>query len=570
VENFDGQPLFVNPALCRLLGSTEEELLGKRCVDFSPKEDAEEDRALFQKLRAGSIDHYQLEKRYLRRDGSLVWGNLSVSKLSRNPSPLILAMAEDITDRKASEDARFQLAAIVDSSDDAIIPKTVDGLITSWNKIAQQIFEYTEAEAIGRPITIVVPPELVEEENSILRRLRAGERIEHYETVRISKTGRKINVSLSISPIKDASGRTLRCASIVRDITGHRKAEEALLSSEQRYRLLFEKNVAGVGIVSLDGRVLDCNDGWARILGYPSREEIRGRHALEFYFTPAERQQLLDELFDNQVLVSREVRLKRKDGSPVWVLFNGAAPRAGHDATILQATIVDISERKRAEEALSGMTRKLVESQEQERAWIGRELHDDINQRLAMLAIELEQLKDNPSEVGIRVEELWKQVNDISNDVQTLSRDLHSSTLKYLGVIAGMKSWCKEFGERHGMRIDCKQDVQSPLPQEIGLCLFRVLQEAFHNAAKHSGVKQIEARLWEESGDIHLSVSDLGKGFDIEAAQDGPGLGLTSMRERVRLVNGKIRIDSKPMGGTTIHVQVALTSENLAQQHAAG
>jgi signal transduction histidine kinase len=83
-------------------------------------------------------------------------------------------------------------------------------------------------------------------------------------------------------------------------------------------------------------------------------------------------------------------------------------------------------------------------------------------------------------------------------------------------------------------------------------------------------VKQIEARLWEESGDIHLSVSDLGKGFDIEAAQDGPALGLTSMRERVRLVNGKIRIDSKPMGGTTIHVQVALTSENLAQQHAAG
>ena len=241
MENFDGQPLFVNPALCRLLGSTEEELLGKRCVDFSPKEDAEEDRALFQKLRAGSIDHYQLEKRYLRRDGSLVWGNLSVSKLSRNPSPLILAMAEDITDRKASEDARFQLAAIVDSSDDAIISKTVDGVITSWNKIAQQIFEYTEAEAIGRPITIVVPPELVEEENSILRRLRAGERIEHYETVRISKTGRKINVSLSISPIKDASGRTLRCASIVRDITGHRKAEEALLSSEQRTDCFLKK-----------------------------------------------------------------------------------------------------------------------------------------------------------------------------------------------------------------------------------------------------------------------------------------------------------------------------------------
>ena len=104
VENLDGQPLFVNPAFCSMLGFSEEEVRGKHCVDFSPAEDAEKDWALFQQLRAGSIDHYQLEKRYFRRDGSLVWGQLTVSLLRRTP-PLVVAMVEDITEKKTAEEA---------------------------------------------------------------------------------------------------------------------------------------------------------------------------------------------------------------------------------------------------------------------------------------------------------------------------------------------------------------------------------------------------------------------------------------------------------------------------------
>ena len=208
------------------------------------------------------------------------------------------------------------------------------------------------------------------------------------------------------------------------------------------------------------------------------------------------------------------------------------------------------------------MNRRLIEAQEQERTRIGRELHDDINQRLAMLALELERLQDNPSEVRSRVQELRKQTTEISNDVQALSHELHSSKLEYLGAIRGMKSWCKEFGERQGIQIEFNSpEVKFSLPQEIGLCLFRVLQEALHNAAKHSGVKRIEVQLREDSGEIHLIISDLGRGFDLEAAIQGRGLGLTSMHERVRLVNGTIEIESKPMGGTTIHVRIPLRSE---------
>ncbi|HEX4922399.1 MAG TPA: sensor histidine kinase, partial [Candidatus Bathyarchaeia archaeon] len=224
---------------------------------------------------------------------------------------------------------------------------------------------------------------------------------------------------------------------------------------------------------------------------------------------------------------------------------------------------------KRAEEALSGMTRKLVEAQEQERARIARELHDDINQRLAMLVVELGQVQENHSELPHVILEhmhkLQQQTTRISADVQALSHDLHSSQLEYLGVVAGMKSWCKEFGERQKLKIDCRHDVRSTLTPEIGLCLFRVLQEALHNAAKHSGVNRINVQLHEESGEVHLNVRDLGKGFDVEVARQGRGLGLTSMRERVRLVNGTIEIQSTPMGGTTIHVRVPLEPHHAQQ-----
>jgi signal transduction histidine kinase len=226
---------------------------------------------------------------------------------------------------------------------------------------------------------------------------------------------------------------------------------------------------------------------------------------------------------------------------------------------------MDITERKRAEEALSGMTRKLIEAQEQERARIGRELHDDINQRLAMLAVELEKLQDDPSDLQSRVQELRRAMAEISDDVQGLSHELHSSKLEYLGVVAGIKSWCKEFGERQKMEIQFSSDVSSALPQEIGLTLLRVLQEALHNVIKHSGVRKVSVQLRQDSFEIHLVVSDRGRGFETDAALQGKGLGLTSMRERVRLVNGTIAIDSRPMGGTAIHVCVPVASEQRSE-----
>jgi signal transduction histidine kinase len=147
----------------------------------------------------------------------------------------------------------------------------------------------------------------------------------------------------------------------------------------------------------------------------------------------------------------------------------------------------DITRRKQMEQAVSDMSRKLIESQERERTRIGRELHDDINQRLALLAVELEELQQNPSTVESRAGRLREQTMEISRDVQALSHELQSSKLEYLGVVRGIKGWCQEFAERHRMEIDFNNDVTTGLSFDIGLSLFRVLQEAVHNSIKHSG-----------------------------------------------------------------------------------
>lgn len=156
--------------------------------------------------------------------------------------------------------------------------------------------------------------------------------------------------------------------------------------------------------------------------------------------------------------------------------------------------------------------------------------------------------------------QLHRDIREISGDLQSLSHRLHSSKLEYLGAVAAMKGWCREFGGHHRTEIVFRDNVHSPVPPEVGLCLFRVLQEALQNATKHSGVKHVEVTLNENANELHLAVRDYGKGFNVDTAKQASGLGLTSMQERVRTVSGTLSIESKPMGGTTIQVSVPLKS----------
>jgi signal transduction histidine kinase len=235
--------------------------------------------------------------------------------------------------------------------------------------------------------------------------------------------------------------------------------------------------------------------------------------------------------------------------------------------------VADVTERKRSEEALAGVSRKLIEAQEQERTRIARELHDDIGQRLAMVTIELEQLRQNspnlPAEVQVRIGELHKQTSGVASDVQSLSHELHSSKLEYLGIATAMRAFCHEFSDQQNVEVVFAHDeIPGTLPQEISLCLYRVLQEALQNAVKHSGVRHFEAELRYASDEIHLTVRDSGSGFESKAAKESRGLGLTSMEERLKLLNGTFSIESRPERGTTIHACVPRSSGSNAMRAA--
>jgi signal transduction histidine kinase len=216
--------------------------------------------------------------------------------------------------------------------------------------------------------------------------------------------------------------------------------------------------------------------------------------------------------------------------------------------------------RQRAEETVSSLSRRLIHAQEQERARIARELHDDIGQRVALLAVGLARLSHGTTDSAQQTDtaRLQQQLAEIGNDINVLSHTLHSSRLELLGIESAMKRFCQEFALQQQVDVQfVSRDAPAQLPADVSLALFRVLQEALHNAAKHSGVRLFHAELWTAGGGVHLSVSDAGAGFDLQAARTDRGLGLVSMEERVRLVGGELSIDTQPGRGTRLHARVA-------------
>jgi len=305
VETLDGQPIFANPALCSMLGLSEAELRSKQCQDFSPPEDSQRDWTLFQQLRAGTIDHYQLEKRYFRGDGSLIWGRLSLSLLNGHPSPFVLAMIEDITEQKAAEHSLLAL-----------------------------------------------------------------------------------NHAL--------------------------KKQNLLMRSREELLEIFVKNApAGVALFDRDMRYLQVSDRWCADYSTDSSQVLGRSHYELFPDMPHRWKEMHRRGLEGETLRADEDRWDREGGTK-WVRWE---IRPWWNLDKIPGGILifaeDITQRKQMEEALSDVARRLVEAQEKERARIARELHDDINQRLALLSLEVEQLQVNPSEIEMRGHEIRKRIGEI-------------------------------------------------------------------------------------------------------------------------------------------------------------
>jgi signal transduction histidine kinase len=229
----------------------------------------------------------------------------------------------------------------------------------------------------------------------------------------------------------------------------------------------------------------------------------------------------------------------------------------------------EVAERVLAEEALSEANRRLLEAHEEERTRVARELHDDISQRVALLAIQLDRVSLNhpasAADLKQAIEEAGRQTAELGNDIQALSHRLHSPKLEYLGLAAAIESLCGELSARHGVTIDVRsENIPRDLPPEMSLCLYRVAQEALQNATKHSGSRHVEVSLRGTATEVLLTVRDFGTGFDPQDALKGRGLGLVSMKERLNLVGGELSIESQPVLGTAIHARVALRPRSIS------
>ena len=256
-----------------------------------------------------------------------------------------------------SLNASERLASIVESSDDAIISKGLDGIITSWNKGAERIFGYTAEEAIGKHVTILIPTEYQNEEPAIIDRIRRGERVEPYETVRMRKHGSHINISLTVSPVRDAAGKIIGASKIARDITERKRADEALRRADEQLRDFVDNASVGMHWVGPDGIIMWANRRELEMLGF-SKEEYIGRHIAEFHADKPVIEDILGRLGNRETLNNYEARLRCKDGSIRDVLINSNVYWEGDKFIHTRCFTRDVTERRRSEEQIAILARE--------------------------------------------------------------------------------------------------------------------------------------------------------------------------------------------------------------------
>ena len=351
-------------------------------------------------------------------------------------------------------------------------------------------------------------------------------------------------------------------------------------TQEVFYRL-FEFAPDAIVVVDQQGVIRRANAKTEQMFGY-RREELVGQPVevlIPDRFTERHvgyRSKYLHEPRTRPMGAGLELFGRRKDGSEFPVEI-GVSPVRTDEGQFVLASIIDITQRTEAERGLREnqrelrvLTGRLLQAQESERRRIARELHDDLSQGLALLSVQLDLLGQKPTESSAQLAEqmhdLSDQVKQLSSSVHDLSRQLHPTKLEQLGLVAAVSGLCKELSQSHDLRIEfLHHNVPEGIVADTALCLYRIAQEALRNVIKHSGAQSADVELSGDADAICLRIADDGTGFDSKSVDGTGGLGLVSMRERLRLVRGEIAINSHPSGGTRIEVRVPVPAAEPAE-----
>ena len=528
-----------------------------------------------------------------RPDGSRVIVLVNIRPLKNDRGEVIGAINcfYDITERKRAETAASRLAAVVQSSHDAIVAKDLNGIITDWNQSAERIFGYGPKEIIGKSVLTLIPKDRHSEEQDILKRIRRGELVDHYETVRRRKDGTLINVSLTISPVKDLNGKIIGISKIVRDITRQKRAKQRLA---EQSRLLDLSNEAIV-VRDTQDRITYWNHGANELYGYLPEEALgKVTHKLLRTEFPESLKSIYKKL-ERDDRWSGELVHKRKDGTKVVVMSHWALDRHGHgrSAFVLE-TNADITQRKQTEAALQrskemleklvqqrtkalrvanaeleneisrrkGLEGQILEISDREQERLGQELHDGLCQQLTAIGFLARatalRLKNHRVVQTDDLEKIAKLINASVMDARNIARDLHKEEIDAAGFLPALE----HLADRQIWKTSCRLDLRTEVNIEddnVASQLYRILREALINANKHARATQIVLEVRRLKNHLVFSVTDNGVGFN-NKTNTGHGLGFPIMKYRAESIGARLELESPKKRGARVACYLPLTT----------
>lgn len=577
-KTLDGIVTSWNAAAERHYGYRADEIVGHSILRLVPEDRVDEEHRILAAVRRGErVEHYQTVRR--RKDGRAVEVSLTVSPV-RDASGQVTGastIARDMTVEQRAARTDAYLAAVVASCDDAIVTKTLNGMVTTWNRGAEILFGYTASEMLGQSIRTLIPKDRQAEEDRILAAIRSGERVDHYETVRLRKDGSPIDISITVSPLI-ADGTIIGASKVARNIS---RQQETARANAYLAAIVTSSDDAIVS-KTLEGIVTSWNQAAERVFGYAAGEMIGQpilrlippdrRHEEEYILTSIRRGERVEHY---------ETVRRRKDGHLIPVSIT-VSPVKDESGQIIGASKIarDLSHLERL---VSQRTRELEQSRDQlrrlstelnlaeqrERKKLAGELHDHLQQLLVLTKLKLAQSKrvsvDNPACLTV-LNATDEVLATALQYTRGLVMELSPPVLREHGLAASLK-WLGEYMRKHDMEISVTvPEEELTLPEDQAVLLFQSVRELLMNARKHSGTNAACVQMeWQAEG-LKIEVSDEGRGFDPTTASSTSDItplstkfGLLSIRERMTAIGGDLMIQSAPVLGTTAVLRLPLS-----------
>lgn len=558
----DKQCTFLNKGWFEFTGRTPEQELGSGWTKGIHPEDS----AACLRTYEESFDarrEFTMEYRLRKQNGSYAWV-IDIGTPRFLADGRFAGYVRAVTEITELKQAQERWRSVVEGAPNAMVMANEDGKITLVNARTEAVFGYSRSELIGQPVEMLLPEALraghPKRRNLYLTNPNARELGADGELFGLRKNGTPVPVEIGLNPIRTPEGRFV-LASII-DITERLKTEANLRESDKRMAMVADAANLGMWFWDAPDTFMWASEKWKAIFGYAPGEDIRYDALIE-RIHPEDRETVeraLAEAFNDRGTVFVEHRLLLPDGTVRWISTSGRLERtADNDRLRMLGVSIDVTDRKETEEAAREVSGKLITAQEDERRRIARDLHDDLNQRLALLSVEADLLghMNNEPPAQALIADIASRVQDLSSEVHKLSYQLHPAKLDQLGLVSATRSFCQEVSKQRRLPVEfVHDDIPRELDRDVALCLYRIIQEGLQNVVKHSRATQVRVELRQRERHLVLVVSDNGRGFDATAIGDQQGLGLVGMRERVRLVHGQISFHAVPGRGTRIEVSI--------------